>query len=573
MTNKYCVPDVLAPDMIIKNGKVIKVDKGFSFAEAVAVKDGKIVGVGTEEEIEALRGNPTKTLDLQGNVLIPGINDAHLHIVLALETMPPRTYYVGPERVKCIADIREVVKEAVTASKPGQWIKGTDWNQGSIKELLDDLSRRLNKEDIDDVSPDNPVYLNEFGYHAGFANSAALKAAGIDRNTPDPVGGTIVRDSGGEPTGMLLETAQEMITQLMPRASYEEMRKAFEQNITELTKYGITSVTSANDRPYDVNFFSNLYRDYAKEGKPFPIRITSMLLWAEGILGGSLSRVREALKHVGTTTDFGNDFLRIGGVKVFADGIPPQKTAWVSTPYEDGTCGSLVLDGADENEKVEHINKIVELCHAEGYQVCFHTSGDLAVKACVDAMARVLEKEYKDLRHYVIHGDWVLEESMDKMAKYKIPLATQVDILHEIGDDMANRLGMEKAGNQWPLKQMLSKGVKFCNSSDWPVCPPDWRKGIRTAITRQTRAGLICGEHQALTLEEALRSYTADSAWFDHMEDRKGSIEVGMLADFAVIGEDITAIDPLKITELPVHMSIVGGHVIYNDGLLCIMEE
>ena len=570
MTSKYNVPDVLAPDLIIKNGKVIKVDKDFSFAEAVAVKDGKIVGVGTEEEVEALRGAPTKTLDLKGKTLIPGINDSHLHLILGFESMPPRTYSVGPEIVKSIGDMRDVVKGAVSRAKPGQWIKGINWNQGAIKELLDDLNRRLCKEDIDDISPDNPVFLTEFGYHTGFANSAALRAAGIDRDTIAPIGGTIVKDSNGEPTGLLLETAQEMIIKKEPKATYEEMREVFELNVTELTKYGITSVTSCNDRPYDINFFSNLYREYAKEGKPFPIRITSMMLWADTIMGGSLSRIQEALKYVGTASGFGSDFLRIGGIKVMADGIPPQKTAWVSAPYEDGSHGSLILDGKDDAEKVEHLNKIVDLCHAEGYQVCFHTSGDLAVKAAVDAMARVLEKEPKDLRHYVIHGDWVLEESMDLMAKYDIPLNTQVGILYELGDDITQRLGPEIAGNQWPLRQMLGKGVKFCNSSDWPVLPPDWRRGIETGVTRVSRGGLVCGKHQAVTIEEALRSYTTDPAWFDHMEDRKGSIEVGMLADFAVLGEDITEIDPQKIAETPIHMSIVGGHVIYDDGSLSI---
>ena len=570
MTCKYNVPDVLAPDLIIKNGKVIKVDKNFGFAEAVAVKDGKIVGVGTEEEVEALRGAPTKTLDLQGKTLIPGINDSHLHLILGFESMPPRTYSVGPEIVKSIGDMREVVKGAVSRARPGQWIKGINWNQGAIKELLDDLNRRLCKEDIDDISPDNPVFLTEFGYHTGFANSAALRAAGIDRDTIAPIGGTIVKDLNGEPTGLLLETAQEMIIKKEPKATYEEMREVFELNVTELTKYGITSVTSCNDRPYDINFFSNLYREYAKEGKPFPLRITSMMLWADTIMGGSLSRIQEALKYVGTASGFGSDFLRIGGIKVMADGIPPQKTAWVSTPYEDGSCGSLILDGKDDAEKVEHLNKIVDLCHAEGYQVCFHTSGDLAVKAAVDAMARVLEKEPKDLRHYVIHGDWVLEESMDLMAKYNIPLNTQVGILYELGDDITQRLGPEIAGNQWPLRQMLNKGVKFCNSSDWPVLPPDWRRGIETGITRLSRGGLVCGAHQAVTIEEALRSYTTDPAWFDHMEDRKGSIEAGMLADFAVLGEDITVIDPQKIAETPIHMSIVGGNVIYDDGTLSI---
>jgi len=568
MTSNYNIPDVLAPDLIIKNGKVITIDKDFSFADAVAVKDGKIVGVGTAEDVEALRGAPTKTLDLKGKTLIPGINDSHLHIILGLDSLPPRTYNFGPANVTSMADFRELVKEAVSKAKPGQWVRGIDYNQGAIKELSE--GKKLCKEDIDDISPDNPVFIQEFGYHTGFANSVALKLGGIDKDTVAPKGGTIVKDENGEPTGLLLELSQELISELQPPPSYEEMREVFEMNISEITKFGITSVTSCNDRPYDINFFSNLYRDYTREGKPFPLRITSMMLWADTFTGGDLYHVRDAFKYVGVATGFGSDFLRIGGVKVVADGIPPQKTAWVSIPYEDGSHGSLILDGADDDAKVEHLNKIVDLCHAKGQQLCFHTSGDLAVKAAVEAFVRVLEEDPKDLRHYAIHGDWVLEESMDLMAEYNIPLNTQVDILYELGDDTTQRLGAEAAGNQWPLKQMLGKGVKFYNSSDWPVCVPDWRRGVKTAVTREARSGLVCGIHQAITLEEALRSYTVDPAWIDYMEDRKGSIEVGMLADFAVLGKDITEIDPREIVDTPVHMSIVGGNVIYDDGTLAV---
>jgi len=570
MTNNYAVPDALAPDLIITNGKVITVDKEFSFAEAVAVKDGKIAAVGSSDEIEALRGAPTKTLHLDGKTLIPGINDSHIYITLGINSMPPGFFDVSPAVVSSIDDMREIIKKAVAGAKPGQWINGGGWNQGVIKELVEDLSRSLCKEDFDDISPDNPIFLTEFSYHTGIVNSAALKAAGIDRDTPDPEDGTIVRDADGEPTGLLMEKATTLITNIQPQPSYEELREIFELNITELTKYGVTSVTSANDRPYDISFYSNLYRDYAAEGKPFPVRISSLMLWAESYIGGDYDSIEEAFNWVGTTTGFGDDFLRIAGVKVFADGIPPQKTAWSSIPYEDGTHGSLILAGKDDEEKVAHLNKIVDFCHAHGCQVGFHTCGDLAVKETVKAMARVKEADPKDLRHYVIHGDWVMSESMELMAKYDIPITTQSELLYYIGDDTTKRLGSEIAGNQWPLKEMIDKGVRVYNGSDWPAAPADWRRGLQTSITRKTIGGIVCGTHQALNMEEALRAYTKDPAWLDYMEDRKGSIEAGMYADFAVLGEDLIEIDPDDIESIPVHMSIVGGKVVYDDGVLQI---
>jgi predicted amidohydrolase YtcJ len=206
--------------------------------------------------------------------------------------------------------------------------------------------------------------------------------------------------------------------------------------------------------------------------------------------------------------------------------------------------------------------------HGYGCQLAFHTCGDLAVKEAVKAFVRVLEKSPKDLRHYVIHGDWVLPESMELMAKYDIPLTTQVELLHDLGDDTIQRFGMDAAGEQWPLKTLLNSGVRVYNGSDWPAASADWRKGVLTAITRKSRGGVVCGAHNALNIEEALRSYTADPAWIDHMEDRKGSVEAGKLADFAVLGDDITAIDPEQIEEVPIHMSIVGGQVVFTDGVL-----
>ncbi|MCL1896703.1 MAG: amidohydrolase family protein, partial [Clostridiales bacterium] len=167
----YCIPDALAPDLIITNGKVVTVDKDFGFAEAVAVKDGKIAFVGSVDDVEALRGAPTKTLDLKGKTLIPGINDSHLCILLGITSMPPLYLDVGPGNVSAIADMREIIKDAVSRAAPGQWINGGGWNQGAIKELVEDHRRTLCKEDFDDITPDNPLYLSEFSYHTGVANS------------------------------------------------------------------------------------------------------------------------------------------------------------------------------------------------------------------------------------------------------------------------------------------------------------------------------------------------------------------------------------------------------------------
>lgn len=564
----YCIPDILAPDLIIKNGTIITVDEKFSKAQAVAVKNGKIVGVGTEAEVEALRGAPTKTLDLQGKTMMPGINDSHVHLTWTIVAVPPYQLDLSYPGVQSIEDIRKMVKDAVAKAKPGEWIVGAGWNQGVIKELIEDNSRVLNKHDLDDIAPNNPVWLREFSYHTAAVNTKALEIAGITKDTPDPVGGWILKDPNGEPNGHLVETANAAIELVAPDYTMDEMIEAFNTNVSYMSQYGITSCTTASERPDDVNLYSRLYREAFKKGAHFPIRINMLLLWSEYALGGAYKEIHNALGEVGTATNFGNEWVKIGGIKLFGDGVPPTKTAWNSLPYPDGTYGSLVVPGNTDAERLEELQRIVDICHDNGFQLGVHTCGDVAVDETVKAFARAMERAPWDARHYTIHGDWVGKDTMKLMAKYNIGHSTQTELKYFLTDDSIQRLGEEVAGNQWPLKEMMDAGVIVCNSSDTPCAVPDWRPGLQTAIVRESMSGVVSGPHQSLSVEEAIRTYTINGAWLDHMEEIKGSIEVGKLADFVVIGKDITLIDPHEIHDLPIHMTIVGGHVVWTDNAL-----
>ena len=568
MASTRNLPDILAPDYIINGGKVITVDKEFSFAEAVAVKDGRIIAVGQREEIETLRGSKTKTLDLKGKVILPGINDSHMHLAWTIVSKPPYMLDLTFPGVKSIKDIREQVKEAVAKSKPGEWIIGAGWNQGIIEELVADLIRVPGKDDLDDIAPDNPVWLREFSYHTAFANSRALELAGIKKNTPDPIGGTFHKGADGELTGYLVETANAAIELVVPKHSIDKLMEAFHANVGYMSQFGITSCTTASERPLAVNLFSRLYRDAFKKGAHFPLRINIMMLWSDYSLGGAYDEMKTALKEVGTATNFGNEWVKIGGIKLFGDGIPPTQTAWLYNPYPDGSYGSLVIPGDTDDEKVEELQRIADICHYNGYQLAVHTCGDRAVDETVKAMARVLERDPWDARHYVIHGDFISDETMKIMGKHKIAITTQTELKFVLTDDMIARLGPEVAGNQWPLKQLWDNGVIVCNSSDTPCATPDWRPGLQTAILRESMSGVVSGPHQSLNIEEAIRSYTINGAWLEHTEEVKGSIEAGKYADFCILGKDITTIDPHDIVNTPIHMTIVGGHVVYSDGEL-----
>lgn len=569
MYNATCI-DILAPDLIIYNGKIITVDSDFSFAEAVAIKYGRIMAVGSNAEITALRGKCTKMLDLQKNTLMPGINDNHVHLASAMVSRPPYLLDIGPGQVQCIDDLRKVVAQAVNKAKPGEWIFAAGWNQGVIKELLENFHRLLAKSDIDDISPVNPVVLTDFSHHNAVVNSAALKAANITKDTPDPPAGKIIKDADGEPTGFLMEKANGLIEKVAPKLSLSEFKKAFYDNINIFTRYGITSVTSAGERPANVRLFSELHREAIKNDTHLPLRINLLLLWSDYELGGDLEDIETALEYVGTNTCFGDAWLKIGGIKLYGDGIPPFKTAWNSKPYDDGTYGSLVVAGNTDAERIQRLNDIADVCHANGYQLAVHTTGDRAVSETAKAMARIMKDCPKDLRHYAIHGDWVPRETIELMATWNISLSTQAELLYEIIDDTIQRLGPEAAGKQWPLKEMLDAGMLVCNSSDTPAGCPDWRIGMQAAILRESRNGVVTGIQQALNVQEAIRTYTINPAWLDHMEHLKGSVEINKLADFCILGRDITAIDPHEITSTPILMTIVGGDVVYSNSSLTI---
>jgi predicted amidohydrolase YtcJ len=568
MANQYNIPEFLSPDLIINNGKIITVDEKFSFAEAVAVKDGKIAAVGSKDEIEALRGAKTKTLDLKGNVLLPGINDSHMHLTWTMVSRPPYMLDLSYPGVKNIKDIRERLKAAVAKTKPGEWILGGGWNPGIIEELVADLNRVLNKTDLDDISPNNPVWFYEFSRHTSFVNSKALEAAGLNKNTPDPVGGMYHRGPDGDLDGYMLETANAAIELAAPKYSVEQMVKAFNDNISYMSEYGVTSCTTASERPQDVKLYSRLYRDAFKKGAHFPIRINMMMLWSNYALGGAYKEIKTALEQVGTATNFGNEWIKIGGIKLFGDGIPPTKTAWMYNPYSDGSHASLVVPGNTDEEKLEELERIVNICHDNGYQLAVHATGDHTVDETVKKMAKAMERDPWDARHYIIHADFTSEESMKLMGKYNIAIATQAELKYVVTDDIIARLGEEVAAEEFPLKQFLDHGITVCNSSDTPCATPDWRPGMQTAVVRESMSGVVSGPHQCLSIEDAIRSYTINGAWLEHMEDLKGSVEAGKLADFCIIGKDITAIDPHEIHDTPIHMTIVGGHVVFSDGKL-----
>ena len=564
-------------DLGFVNGKVITVDENFSIAQAVAVKGDRIVAVGTDEDIKPLIGQHTKVLDLKGKAVLPGINDAHIHASLYGGTRPPLTLDVGYPAVKSISDIVKAVAEKAKATRPGEWIRGMGWDEGYLEECVKDPARCPNRWDLDAVSPDNPVILGHYTQHEAWVNSRAMEVAGITRDTPTPEGGIIIRDPAtGEPTGIFREfPAQALVMKAVPLWTKEEKRRGIQAMIRDLNSLGITSITEgalgSGGNEFQGGLFGTecieIYNDLLNEGK-LTLRVGWLYLFGE--YGAcTFEDFREVIPQLGIHTGFGNEWLRLAGVKIFADGTPMSKTAWMYDEYPDGGgSGSLVIPGSSDEERRSEFIKMICLAHKYGFQVGVHAIGGRAIEATIDGFLQAEREAPKGLRHYVLHADFISDEYIKLAGQHGFGLGVQPILKWTFSDSMDKLVGIELSTRQFPLRKMLDAGVHLSAGSDAPVVYPSWQSGIQAAVLRESKAsGTLRGPEQRITREQAIHMYTMGGAWQDHMEHIKGSVKVGKLADFCVLDQDILTVEPHGIKDIKNLMTVVGGKIVYDAGL------
>jgi predicted amidohydrolase YtcJ len=544
------------PDLVIYSGNVITVDNDFSIAEAVAIKDNRIFGVGSSSDLKKLAGDNTRLLDLKGATVLPGINDAHCHLNGFGLERPPMLVDVGYPTIKSMADMRAATEAKVKEVGPRKWISGWGWDRGFLTEFKDKPQTWPTRYDIDPASPNNPVAYTDFSGHVCLANSKALVMAKIDKNTPNPDNGMIQKDASGEPTGILFETATALVRQLIPPPTELARKTGILNGMAELNSLGICSVTEPGLGADQIRIYTDLYT----QGK-FTLRVNCMVMG-----GPSLEVVKNILNFVGTSTGFGNEWLRISGLKLLADGIPPSKTAFMYEDYIGGGHGQLLVDGKTDEERYNMLISMIKYANARGFQVGIHVTGDRGIDVCVDGYIAALKEHPWDARHYIIHTDYVTPKCIERMAKNNIGANVQSAIKWTIGNLMIGITGEKRAAYHWPLKSLFNGGVRVTNSSDASVTYPDWRQGVESAVLRKDKAtGKVIGADQCITVAQAIRSYTINGAWQDHQDNLRGSIEVGKLADFTIIGDDILTIDPNKIHEIPVLYTIVDGKTVYKN--------
>ena len=555
-------------DLVLKNGKVATVDKDFSFCEAVAVKDGWIIDAGSDEGLSGRIGPETKVIDLGGKVLLPAANDAHMHATLTGYRMGPDFVNVGPESgIQSVKDLQGLVAAAVGKAKPGQWIFGG----GFLEFLLEECAaegRGLNRWDLDPVSPDNPVILNDFGLHTMLVNSKALEIAGVDKNYRElrPEEGVIERDEAtGEPNGRIFEwSAHDLIARHCPPASEEEIEESILRVQRALNEQGSASHADVVGLGVENLFMGvsreravHVYERMSREGKLTARVSLNINPCIEGI--ESYSSIMDAMDRMDLPDFMDRNWVKADAIKIFGD-----QGAWLRPRGDrpDGE-GRSIFPGQTDEEQAEEITRIIIELHRRGWQVCMHAIGGKTIDVAVDAFAEAQETYPREApRHFVIHADDLTPENSKKMSRYRIGISPQPIAANIVA--AMNVPNMSAGDELFNWQAYMDDGTVVAGGSDAPCFSSNWREGVQFAVTRVTAMGEPVRPDLAMKLEDAIRMYTIEGAKQEHMENVRGSIEINKAADFQVLGRDIFDCPKNEIGAIPVVMTICAGKIVYE---------
>jgi predicted amidohydrolase YtcJ len=548
-------------DTVLLNGKIITVDETDRIAQAVAIAGGKIVAVGSNEEIRARVGASTEQIDLRGRAVTPGLLDAHVHFnnggaqrLFILDLSFPI--------VKSIEEVGRSVREQALKLPPGAWIEGRGWDEGKMSER-----RLITARDLDRAAGDHPVYLTQTTGHYGVANSVALKMAGITKDTPDPPNGTIDRYPDGTPTGVLKESAQGLVRRLVPPRSAAQV----EEGIRELAKaFNAEGMTGVKDPGVGQQGW-DAYRRVQDDGG---LSVRVFVLWSGGDTLDAATRVIDA--RAATSRPYestGDDQLVSGGVKLFIDGSGGARTAWLYTDWSKDYTGVDKGNVGYPSADADTIRAMIHRYHDAGMHVSTHAIGDRAIDWIVDTYTDALKrKPTKGLRHGIIHANIPTDRAIDLMAGmqrthdagYPEPSAS---FTWWLGDTYAGNFGKARSLRLNPFATFRSKGMIWANGSDFFVTPFPARYGIWSAVARQPLLGVHgagpFGNGESVDVKTALRAVTIWAARQMFLERKIGSIEVGKYADLAVWDRDPYTVATDQLKDMQCQLTMFNGKVVY----------
>jgi predicted amidohydrolase YtcJ len=532
----------LAPDLLIVNAAVRTMDDARPTAEAIAVAGNRIAAVGTSADLRALAGPKTRVIDARGRSVLPGFNDAHVHWLsggFSITNVDLRDASSPAEFTRRIGEFAKKIPK-------GRWILGGDWDHEKFPG-----AQLPTREWIDAATPDNPVFVNRLDGHMALANSLALKLARVTKDTRDVPGGLIVRDANGEPTGILKDAAMDLVDRVVPPRSWEENHGAALAATEHAARLGVTSVQdmSAGD---DVGLYQYMLEHGELKTRIYAMR--SIVSW-------------EVLGKTGVRAAFGDPWLRLGGLKGFADGSLGSSTALFFEPYRDApnTRGLLFDQMLPEGIMLQR----VAAADQRGLQVMIHAIGDEANFRILEIYREVAAKNGpRDRRFRIEHAQHLRPSEIKRFGAQHVIASMQPYHCADDGRWCDKRIGPERSQGTYAFRALLDAGAVLAFGSDWTVAPLNPMEGLKAAVTRQT----LDGKHpngwvpeQKISLAEALRAYTVGSAYAEFQEKVKGSLAPGKLADLVLLDRDLFNTDPAQLDQVKVVMTVVDGNVVYEQ--------
>jgi hypothetical protein len=553
-------------DLILVNGRVLTVDASDRIAQAVAIAGNRIVAVGSTADVERLAAPNARRVDLQGRTVTPGLLDAHVHFsgggadrLFVVDLSYPN--------VKSIADVAAAIRAKVAAVEKGAWITGRGWDEGKLAER-----RVITARDIDAASPDNPVLLTHTTGHYAVANSAALRLAGVTKDTRDPPGGTIDRNADGTPTGLLREGATGLVRRLVPPRSTAQTEAGIRDFVKAFNAEGMTGLKDPGISPQTWDLYRKVARDSA-------LNVRVFALWSGG---RSVDAARQVIAERAAISkpyeSSGDDRVIAGGVKLYIDGSGGARTGWL---YDDWSRDYRRTDAGNRGyptANADTLRMLIRMYHDAGMHVSVHAIGDRAIDWVVDTYDQAMrENPKKGLRHGIIHANIPTDRAIDVMARlqrefdagFPEPSAT---FAWWLGDTYAGNFGVTRSPRLNPFRTFRAKGMTWANGSDFGVTPFPARYGIWSAIAREPLLGVYGGDPfgraESVDARTALRAVTIWAARQMFMETKIGSIEVGKYADLAVWDRDFYSVPTADIKEAKCLMTIFDGKVVYEAGAM-----
>lgn len=529
-------------EKIFFGGPVLTVDKADRVCEAVAIANGLILAVGDEAEIRKLADKNTEFIDLKGRSLIPGIIDAHEHT--AIRGINAAGIDCRPGAVKSIEDIKARLRDIAAKTPKGEWIRGWGYNDTKLAE-----GRHPNRWDLDEAAPDHPVSLTRVCAHISANNSMALKIAGIEEDSVAPEGGAF-EYKDGKISGVMLENAH-MQMQKAAIPSRQEMVKAMEIVSEMLIAEGITTVHDSGG--YGPGQLAAMQT--AKEQGKIKVRLYAMIFsFVE-----NLKFIDDMLK-AGIYTGFGDDWLRLGPIKIMIDGSSSGPTAATREPYASNPDSTGIM-----SMRKDEIEDVVVRAHKAGWQLTCHAVGDRAVETIIAAYEKALSRYPRENhRHRVEHCAMMDDALLKRAADIKLVPVPQPVFLYEFGDGYIKNYGEKRGGRMFPCRSEIDFGLIPAGSSDCPITWSNPFLNMYMAVTRKSQGGNIIGESERITIQEALRMFTINGAYSSFDEMIKGSIESGKLADLVVLSEDLYNIPSEELRNVKADMTIINGEIVYE---------